>query len=156
MFGIKSVSFTDGTKRINIDYKNITEYKEPFAMILQVKGKKKELEAWECSNGKEANDIRERYKEVGYHTSYVSFYKNMDDLKEENNNSKVAFGKHRIRGKKAESNDSKELEMDGNKLAQENYLIPKELLDCTGLTYEELKFLLKKIVIQRLEKIINE
>ena len=77
-------------------------------------------------------------------------------LKEENNNSKVTFGKHRIRGKKAENNDSKELEIDGDKLLEENYIIPKPLLDCTGLTYEELKLLLKRIAIQRLEKIINE
>lgn len=155
MFGIKSVSFTDGTKRINIDYKNITEYKEPFAMILKVSGKPK-LEAWECSNGKVANGIRERYKEVGKHSSYVSFYNNMDDLKEENDEKKVSFGKHRIRGKNKGTDTEDVLEIDGNKISQDNYLIPKELLDCTGLTYEELKHLLKKIAIQRLEKIINE
>lgn len=154
MFGIKSISFTDGTKRINIDYKNIENYNEPFVMTLKVKGKRK-LDVWEVANGKEAIEIRQQYKQKGRHTSYKDFYNNIDDLIAEQG--EVNFEFHpRIRGKNKKTKEEVELTIDGDKLAENNYLIPKELLDITGLSYEELKILLKKIAMDRLEKIINE
>ena len=95
-FGIKK-DFNDGTKRINIDYNRIREYNKPFVMTLKVKGKNK-LDVHEVANGKQAEEIRDRYKEANRFTSYVNFYHNIEDLKSENNEKDLQF-KPRIRGK---------------------------------------------------------
>ncbi len=94
--GIKK-NFNDGSKRINIDYNRIREYDKPFVMLLKVKGKDK-LDVYEVANGNEAEKIRDRYKQENRYTSYVSFYQDIEDLKKENDESKLQF-KPRIRGK---------------------------------------------------------
>jgi hypothetical protein len=88
--------YYDGTKRINIDYKNIKEYNEPFVMTLKVKGKNK-YDVWQVSNGREAETIRERYKRIGRRTSYGDFYRNIKDLLEEKQSNELQL-KPRIRG----------------------------------------------------------
>lgn len=101
MFGIKKEEimkeFINGSKKINIDYKHIEDYNQEFAMILKVNGKDKD-EVWKVKNGKEAKIIRDKYKKIGRSTSYVAFYKNVEDLKSEQNEDLLQF-RPRIRGK---------------------------------------------------------
>ena len=101
MFGMKKEEimkeFINGSKKINIDYKHIEDYNQEFVMILKVNGKDKE-EVWKVKNGKEAKNIRDKYKKIGRSTSYVAFYKNVEDLKSEQNEDLLQF-RPRIRGK---------------------------------------------------------
>lgn len=113
MIGLKNKNimeeFIDGTKRIKIDYKKIEDYDYPFVMTLKVKGKNK-LDVWSVNDGREANKIREEYKKNNRHTSYKDFYKNIEDLIEEQGEVNLQF-KPRIRGKnKKKKNKNFEIE----------------------------------------------
>lgn len=142
--------FNDGTKRINIDYKNIREYEEPFIMTLQVKGKRK-LDVWEVRNGKQADDIRKEYRKMNRETSYVDFYKTVEDLISEQNADDLQFNP-RIRRKKeineTKNNDSTETTIDLGQLYK--------ILEPTLGTHENIEQYVKDLIKENLEKVVGD
>lgn len=167
MFGVKK-DFIDGSKRINIDYKRIEEYNEPFVMILEVEGKedhgKKAYDVWNVKNGRKAEKIREEYRKKGRYTSYVAFYKNIDDLIDENNDKNLSLNP-RIRGKnkkkksnKRESNLFTQEAIDDVIIDKNIYTqIPKALLDELGIYgINDLVIFLKNIALEIAENKYKE
>lgn len=140
--------FNDGTKRINIDYKSIREYDEPFVMTLKVNGKRK-LDVWEVENGEEADRIREQYKKINRKTSYADFYKTIEDLIEEKNEDDLQFNP-RIRGKNKRNLDTEE-----NKTTIDLGELYNFLLD-TFHTRENVQEYVKQVVKEKLEQSIND
>lgn len=162
MFGLGK-DFTDGTKRINIDYKRIEEYKTPFVMTLEVEGKNK-LDVWKVLNGKKAKEIRERYKELNRRTSYVDFYKTIDDLISEKGkegfefNPRICGTKNRKGNKLANAYAKKminQLEIFNQETSE--IILPKKIDEITlddlyGVDMQELKYLFAK----KINEIIKE
>ena len=157
MFGIGK-DFTDGTKRINIDYKRIEEYKTPFVMTLEVEGKNK-LDVWKVLNGKKAKEIRERYKRFNRKTSYVDFYKTMSDLVSERG--KVGLEFHpRICKRKEEKKEEKIMDIENNPETKQISLPINKIEEITiddlyGVDMHDLKYLFAK-KINEIIKRINE
>lgn len=150
MFKEKGImrEFNDGTKRINIDYKSIREYDEPFVMTLKVNGKRK-LDVWEVENGEEADRIREQYKKINRKTSYADFYKTIEDLIEEKNEDDLQFNP-RIRGKNKRNLDTEENKSTID-LGRELYDF---LLDSFH-TRENVEAYARQTIKERLEEAIN-
>ena len=148
MFGIGK-NFTDGTKRINIDYKRIEEYKTPFVMTLEVEGKNK-LDVWQVINGKKAKEIRERYKKLNRRTSYVDFYKTKTDLV--NERGKVGLEFHPRICKRRES---KPIEQPKEKTQPKQRIEEIKLDNLYGVDNIEIKYLFAD-KINEIIKRINE
>ncbi len=149
-------NFVDGTKRINIDYKRIEEYNTPFVMTLEVEGKNK-LDVWKVLNGKKAKEIRERYKELNRRTSYVDFYKTIDDLVSEKGKEGFEFNP-RICGTKNRKGNRLANAYANKMLNQLEMNLPKNKLeeitldDLYGVDMQELKYLFAK----KINEIIKE
>lgn len=141
--------FNDGTKRINIDYKNIREYEEPFIMTLEVKGKRK-LDVWRVRNGRHADDIRKEYKKMGRETSYVDFYKTVEDLISEQNTDGLQFNP-RIRGKRNKGAENAEIIDTRIDLGQ-----LYEILQSSLKTHENIEEYVKEIVKEKLTEVLSE
>lgn len=143
--------FNDGTKRISIDYKNIREYEEPFIMTLEVKGKRK-LDVWGVRNGRQADDIRKEYKKMGRETSYVDFYKTVEDLISEQNTDYLQFNP-RIRGKRNKEFENAESEKEDTRIdLGQLYGILKSSLK----THEDIEEYVKSVIKEKLEQILSE